>query len=169
VRGRVEQLESNYAEILTLLKEKTLASPSVATVDHSGRSDTLLSPSNSVPLDNAGRRGQDEIRPFHSDTQEADARLEEYRRMSSQHFPYVIVPATCTAAALQASRPMLAQAISIVTAWRTPERKNNLRDNFLRDLAHRYFSQSERSLELLQALIVFFGWYAMATNISREH
>lgn len=78
--------------------------------------------------------------------------------MSQANFPYVIIPVTCSAAALIDQRPMLAQAVFIVTSWRKPARQSVLKASFLQELGHRYFVRSERSLDLLQALIVYFGW-----------
>ena len=53
---------------------------------------------------------------------------------------------------------MLAQAVFIATTWRFPARQLALKDKFLKDLSERYFVESERSLDLLQAMIVYFGW-----------
>jgi len=54
---------------------------------------------------------------------------------------------------------MLAQAIFIVTSWKNPARQHTLRSSYLRDLSDRYFVRSERSFDLLQSLIVYYGWY----------
>lgn len=56
---------------------------------------------------------------------------------------------------------MLAQAIFIVTSWRNPARQAALRSIYLRDLSEKYFMRSERSFDLLQSLIVYFGWYVI--------
>lgn len=85
--------------------------------------------------------------------------------MSTNHFPYVIIPEACPATTLVEERPMLAQAVFVVTTWRSADRQRALKDKFMRDLSERYFIKSERSLDLLQALIVYFGWYLLLSRI----
>ncbi|EXJ66187.1 uncharacterized protein A1O5_10803 [Cladophialophora psammophila CBS 110553] len=92
--------------------------------------------------------------------EECQTLINDYRRMSSHNFPYVIISEACPVASLIEERPMLAQAVFITTTWRTPARQSALKDKFLKDLGERYFNRSERSLDLLQALIVYFGWLA---------
>lgn len=84
--------------------------------------------------------------------------LNRYRRMSVTNYGYVIIPETCSAAALIQERPLLALAVFIVTSWRNHARQSALQDSFMKELGERYVIKSERSLDLLQALIVYFGW-----------
>jgi hypothetical protein len=90
--------------------------------------------------------------------EECEALLNDYRRMSADNFPYVIIPNAYPIATLVEERPMLAQAVLIAATWRSPERQRALKNKFLEDFTERYFLKSERSLDLLQALMVYFGW-----------
>jgi len=90
--------------------------------------------------------------------EECDSLITAYRRMSQTNYPFVILPESCRAASLIEERPMLAQAIFIVASWRNSARQATLRASFLRDLSDKFLMQSERSLDLLQGLIVYFGW-----------
>ncbi|OAL30291.1 hypothetical protein AYO20_08769 [Fonsecaea nubica] len=182
LRGRVEQLESSYTEILSLLRsQKTLC-------DATGNATTAVM-SNPTPsyTDSHMSQNPELVSPsgFHSthsdvtshclldiSPEECESLLNDYRRMSSNHFPYVLLPEACTVATLIEERPMLAQAIFISTTWRTPARQSALKDKFLKDLGEMYFVRSERSLDLLQALLVYFGWchwhaYPVATQVYR--
>ncbi|OQU97426.1 hypothetical protein CLAIMM_03358 [Cladophialophora immunda] len=147
LRGRVEQLESSYSEILSLLRgPKSLGDANGATIlsnstpsytdsqlsQHTG----LVSPSgfHSTQSDATGTYMLD------LSSEECETLINDYRRMSSNSFPYVLVPEACPVASL--------------------------------DLGERYFIRSERSLDLLQALIVYFGWchwhaYPVATQVYR--
>ena len=163
VRGRVEQLEGSYSEILALLKQKpqteatavSTSTPSHADTYRASQSTGLTSPLCSSSTQPDATSNFLPGLPL----EECEILVNDYRRMSSNHFPYVIIPEACPVATLIDERPMLAQAVFIVTAWRLPHRQHALRDKFLQDFSDRYFIKSERSLDLLQALIVYFGWY----------
>ncbi|OCT50483.1 hypothetical protein CLCR_07356 [Cladophialophora carrionii] len=166
VRGRVEQLESSYSEILSLLKQKpqqpeanVATSVSTSTPSHTDASRVSQATGLTSPL---------RFESTHSDAsnsylleiplEECEVLLNDYRRMSANHFPYVMIPEACPVATLVGERPMLAQAVFVATTWRFPERQRALKEKFLQDFNHRYFVKSEKSLDLLQALIVYFAW-----------
>ncbi len=185
VRGRVDLLESRYSEILSLLKRQipdgeeeesspaatvtskktsqrptaaaaTAGSASSTTDTHSQSAGGLLSPAH-------GGFQQQPIFPAVIGSgllslDECESLLGTYRRMSRRNFPFVVVPECCRAASLIEERPMLAQAIFMVTSWRQPARQAVLHTDFLREVGDRYFVKFERSLDLLQSLLVYFGW-----------
>ena len=154
VRGRVNQLEDSHAQILSLLARR-LEPP------HHGfqlsetieRYDTgIPTPADStVPVE-----GRNEVAALLDAGLEASLRT--YRRMSVSNFPFVIVPEETSAALLTQRRPMLARAIAIATSWSAPNEQSGRRALFLHELSTRYFVRFERSLDLLQALLVYFGW-----------
>ncbi|KIX09385.1 uncharacterized protein Z518_00464 [Rhinocladiella mackenziei CBS 650.93] len=158
LRGRVDQLESSYSEILSLLKRNANSSPNETSGPGSGgppsiidiQSQTASTKIQSLPTNASGISNLS--------LEECESLLSHYRRMSQSFFPYVIVPETCQAASVIQERPMLAQAIFIVTTWRNPIVQSPLQAQFLKELGERYFIKSERSLDLLQGLIVYFGW-----------
>lgn len=77
--------------------------------------------------------------------------------MSSDFWPFVMLPEDIKAAALLQKRPLLSQAIVLSTSWSSPAKQAVQKKRFLGDLSSKYFA-FERSLELLQALLVYFGW-----------
>ncbi|KAJ9603318.1 hypothetical protein H2200_012096 [Cladophialophora chaetospira] len=165
LRGRVEQLESSYSEILSLLKQRpqsetnAVATAPISTPSHASTSQLSQATDATSPLGlTAGHPNAEKNELLQIPSEECHILLNDYRRMTNTNFPYVIIPDTCTAATLVDERPMLAQAIFIATTWRHPARQHALRDKFLSEFSERYFIKSERSLELLQALLVYFGW-----------
>jgi len=163
VRGRVDQLESSYSEILALLKQDprvktpatttTTLDPPPSSVGVQSQSPELVSVA-AVPSVSSSAAALENL-PL----EEFETLVKCYRRMSEAHFPYVLIPEGCHALSLYRERPMLARAIVIITSWRNPERQSALRTSFLKDLGERYFIKCERSLDLLQAVLVYFGWY----------
>lgn len=100
----------------------------------------------------------DTYKDVNQDTVDLELSIQHYRNMSTEYHPYVIVPAELSAAALLEKRPLLVLAITVVTSWKVPSEQAVHRERFLKELSTRYFLNDERSLDLLQALIVYFGW-----------
>ncbi|KIW20641.1 hypothetical protein PV08_01218 [Exophiala spinifera] len=170
LRGRVEHLESTYSEILALLRRNgnTESSPAATASSQQHPPSALQSPLQRTSF-LSGSGGPQSSLPavIGSDMlslDECDALLNTYREMSRSVHPFVLLPQSCRAAPLIEERPMLAQAIFIVTSWQNPARQAALRSIFLRDLSEKYFMRSERSFDLLQALIVYFGWCHFYTH-----
>lgn len=83
--------------------------------------------------------------------------LPTFRRMSSKYWPFVMIPEDIKAAVLLQKRPLLSQAIVLTTSWKMPAKQAGEKKRFLEELSSRYFA-FEQSLELLQALLIYFGW-----------
>jgi hypothetical protein len=163
VRGRVEQLESSYSEILSLLKQNTAATrapettaasstPALTEASRRSHATDLTSPLVPEPMDGSGTDW------IGIPLDECELLISDFRRMSTNHFPWVVIPEACPAAILIEERPMLAQAVFIVTCGRAPARQQALKERFLKDFSERYFVKSERSLDMLQSVMVYFGW-----------
>lgn len=157
MRGRLAQLEESNAHILSLLAKRPeplrneLQLPEVVQEVDTGIPTTAES---TIPA-----TARHEVATL------LDAGLEEhlrtYRRMSAENFPFVIVPEQTSAALLSQKRPLLARAIAIVASWSSPNEQSARRALFLHELSSRFFIKTERSLDLLQALLVYFAWYVL--------
>lgn len=165
VRGRVEHLENSYSEILTLLKRQVEKEASPATTGTSSqppRAPSVSEMSHSVSTNLMSPRAPSifsaivgtDLLPY----DECESLISDYRRMVRVGTPFVIIPESCRAASLVEERPMLAQAIFVVTSWRHPARQSVLRANYLKELGDKYLLRAEKSLDLLQSLIVYFMW-----------
>ncbi|KAH8808661.1 hypothetical protein F5884DRAFT_378940 [Xylogone sp. PMI_703] len=82
-----------------------------------------------------------------------------YRHMSQKHFPYVLLPEDIEINQIRAGKPLCLHAILIVASWQNPSLQLVLEDNFLKDLSARFFLKGEQSIDMIQALIVYLGWY----------
>lgn len=88
-----------------------------------------------------------------------EALLSIYRTRLSPQFPFVIIPDGLTAVELQRSRPFLAKAIRMVASLRHRRSMWNQSRTLLRHISDAVFMGSDRSLDLLQGIIVFLGFY----------
>ena len=75
------------------------------------------------------------------------------------YFPFVYLPPDLTAAQLRKNRPVLWLSVMSITCRRVPSSAQLGRSTHLRALfAHRAVFESEKSLDLLQALLAFLTW-----------
>jgi hypothetical protein len=96
--------------------------------------------------------------PF-SNPEEIEVLFERYQRLMAPHMPFVILPADTTALALQQSEPFLMQAITVVASFHDTTRQQSMAKAFMRDLCDRLLINGEKSLGLLQGLLIFSNWY----------
>lgn len=91
---------------------------------------------------------------------EAETLCQTYQKMSHQHFPCVVVPERLGVLELQQERPMLLQAMLVVSSWQNKPRQIALEKFYVKELGLRFFN-GERSLDILQGLLVYLAWYVI--------
>ncbi|KIW19322.1 hypothetical protein PV08_03616 [Exophiala spinifera] len=86
--------------------------------------------------------------------------FDRYREEMCIYFPFVVFPATADATLVKEQQPLLFFAICTVAlpTMRGPVNLE-LRDMLTRDLALRIMYRAERSLELVQVLLIHITWY----------
>ncbi|KAK0392250.1 hypothetical protein NLU13_1746 [Sarocladium strictum] len=99
--------------------------------------------------------GDDVTEPPESD----EALLAIYRRRLSPQFPFVVVPDDLSATELQRTRPFLAKSIRMVASLKNRRSMWNQSRLLLRHISDSMFMRPDKSLDLLQGIIVFLGFY----------
>ncbi|KAH8168502.1 Winged helix-turn-helix transcription repressor DNA-binding protein [Sarocladium implicatum] len=92
-------------------------------------------------------------------TESDEVLLSIYRTRLSPQFPFVVIPQDVAAAELQRSRPCLAKAIQVVASLRSRRSMWNQSRDLLRHISESAFLGPDRSLDLLQGILVFLGFY----------
>lgn len=90
---------------------------------------------------------------------EAEILLDRYKRLMSPGMPFVPLPSDTTARHLQSHKPVLLQAISVVAYFHDLPRQRELVKHLTRNLSERILMNSEKSVDILQAILVFVTWY----------
>lgn len=98
---------------------------------------------------------EDDPGPGESD----EALLSIYRTRLSPQLPFVVVPDGLTASELQRSRQFLAKAIRMVASLRHRRSMWNQSRLLLRQISETVFMGPGRSLDLLQCIVVFLGFF----------
>ncbi|KAH7086893.1 hypothetical protein FB567DRAFT_526514 [Paraphoma chrysanthemicola] len=88
-----------------------------------------------------------------------DILLDRYMRLMAPHMPFVILAADTRASDLGRTKPFLLQAIAVVASFHDTETQQILGKQFVRDLCDQVFVNGEKSLSLLQGLLVFINWF----------
>ncbi|XP_044719829.1 tRNA processing endoribonuclease [Hirsutella rhossiliensis] len=88
-----------------------------------------------------------------------DVLLDLYRNEMQPVYPFVIVPPTCSAASLHSSRPFLMSAIRMVASFRSLRSMRAQMCHLMSHISDHVLMRSERSLDLVQGIIVMLGWY----------
>ena len=98
---------------------------------------------------------EEDFSPMDSD---ADL-LSIYMNHLCSSFPFVVVPPSSTPASLQRTRPFLLKAIRLVASLRSLHSMRGQRHSFMRYISEAVLIKSERSLDLLQSILVLLGFY----------
>lgn len=85
--------------------------------------------------------------------------LDLYRSTLQPLYPFVVVPSACSAAALLSTRPFLMAAIRMVASFRSPRSMQAQMYCLMAHVADHMLIRSERSLDLLQGIVVMLSWY----------
>ncbi len=95
------------------------------------------------------------------DEQEAETMLFEYKTNMTEQFPFVIIYPDNTSQSLRNKKPFLWKAIMVAACHENSGRQLALGAKLMEELSTRLLLKAERSLDLLQALLVFSAWYAL--------
>ncbi|KAH8689328.1 hypothetical protein BGW36DRAFT_70139 [Talaromyces proteolyticus] len=85
--------------------------------------------------------------------------LSIYRNQLSSSLPFVIIPASTTPRQLQATRPFLMKVIRMVASVRHLRLVRGQNRAVMEHISNAILMRSERSLDLLQGILVFLGSY----------
>lgn len=95
----------------------------------------------------------------HVDTgQDTDHLIYVFRSQMASQFPFVVIPAHVSAQYLRADNPFLCLAIVVAASCKCVARQVALRKEMMREICERVLMQNQKSLELLQGLLVFIAW-----------
>lgn len=85
--------------------------------------------------------------------------LEMFRQKLMPNFPFVVIPSDHSAAELRNKRPALYGAIIVASSFSSIKTQTAYGEELLRYLTEELLMKGEKSLELLQALLVYTAWY----------
>ena len=92
------------------------------------------------------------------DNQEAEILLLEFKANMTEQFPFVVITPDSTSQSLQQEKPLLWKAIMVAASHGKSHRQLALGSKLMEDLTTRLLLKVERSLDLLQALLIFIAW-----------
>ncbi|KAL1798757.1 hypothetical protein ACET3X_002794 [Alternaria dauci] len=93
------------------------------------------------------------------DATDADVLLDRYQRLMAPHMPFVIIPRGINASDLARSKPFLLKAIETVTFFHDTTTQQFMVKDLMQQISERMLINGEKSLDLLQGMLVFSNWY----------
>ncbi|GIZ39878.1 hypothetical protein CKM354_000324300 [Cercospora kikuchii] len=99
---------------------------------------------------------------------EAEHLLNRYQRLMSPGLPFVIIPTSVTAQELYKAKPVLLRAITTVALFHDLPRQRLLVKELIRDMSDRIMLKGEKSIDLLQAIIIFVAWSHPHVFLNRQ-
>lgn len=154
---RVAQLEQKIDGLVSMLSARPPAFPSPESPFTPATANTEQG--QTPPLVGTAVDGLLELIPgFRLTVAQASHYLELYRSHYMVNFPFVIIEST-NALALYTHSPCLFWAVMCAVAPETERLNDEITAWFRKNLAERIIANQERSVELLQAILVYLEWY----------
>jgi hypothetical protein len=97
---------------------------------------------------------------------EGDDLLSIFREQFSPRFPFIIIPPNLSSSELQAQKPWLHKAITVVASQGNRTRQLELAKEIASEVALAMLLRSERSLDMLESLIIFNAWLVHPQSMS---
>ena len=84
--------------------------------------------------------------------------LEVFQRKMAANFPFVIIPSKVDAALLRTRKPTLFGAVVVAASFEDIKQQTFYGENLLRHFTEELLIKGEKTLELLQALLIYISW-----------
>ena len=82
----------------------------------------------------------------------------DFRISFNQYFPYVIIPPQATTASIRDSKPFLFRTCIAAASHADPVLQKQIAEELLRYVGERMLLKAEKSLDILQGILVFIAW-----------
>ncbi|KAJ9499672.1 hypothetical protein H2202_004662 [Exophiala xenobiotica] len=152
---------------------QSLLTPSISITRDAG---PLAQPSTTLEVGNNASLALQRARPAANDGATANADIKtffrtelapvveeklfsDFRTSFNQYFPYVIIPPQATTAYIRASKPFLFRTCIAVASHADPLVQRQIAEELLRYIGERMLLKAEKSLDILQGILVFISWY----------
>lgn len=117
------------------------------------------------PANSAGNpAGPSLIAPTDGSLDAVQTMLEVFRTELTPVFPFVVIPIGTTSDMFAREKPMLRMAIEVVTEQHGKEALSDLSRLFREEVSRRVIVNGEKSLDLLQSILVYVAWYVELLN-----
>ncbi|KIW95391.1 uncharacterized protein Z519_03975 [Cladophialophora bantiana CBS 173.52] len=99
---------------------------------------------------------------------EAEIVLQSFRSEMTTLFPFVVIPPSMTFVEMRQKKPFLVLAILMVCYRQDPARQTTIAHKLREMVSHSMLVQGKKSLDMLQALLVYLSWYHVPVHQSSQ-
>lgn len=100
---------------------------------------------------------------------DADALFHRYQRLMARYMPFVVISSETTASRLATTDPFLLKAITVVAHFHNTTKQQSMARDLMRDLAELLLIKGEKTLGILQGLLIFSYWYNPHLYFPQNH
>ncbi|KAK3946003.1 hypothetical protein QBC46DRAFT_349276 [Diplogelasinospora grovesii] len=100
--------------------------------------------------------------------EQAELALDEYKTNFMPNFPFVLLESGTTAQQLSSKKPFVFRAVLLAAARLPLERRKQMKRNLAAYLGQHLLVNEERSLDLLQGLLIFIAWADLSFYLDRQ-
>jgi hypothetical protein len=154
-RSKVEQLEQKMEGLMALLTQNNNG-PQPANAAANPR---MLSPATTPASQDTSQTPGDIIDDGLLSLARAEQLVQRFKTYRIPNFPFVVIPEHVTAATLRHQAPSLFLAVVTVCLEDEGVLQSQLAEKFKEIVCNSLIMNNEKSLELLQALLVLLGWF----------
>ncbi|KAF1943010.1 hypothetical protein EJ02DRAFT_374500, partial [Clathrospora elynae] len=91
--------------------------------------------------------------------QETEVLFQRYQRLMAPYMPFVVIPIGTETSRLTKIKPFLMQVITTITLFHDTAIQQVMAKDLMRQVSERMLINGEKSMDLLQGLLVFLNWY----------
>jgi hypothetical protein len=91
---------------------------------------------------------------------DASILFDRYMRLMAPSMPFVVIPEGIDAWELAEQKPFLMQVITTVAYFHDLPRQQVMVKDLMRQISEKLLIRNEKSLEVLQGILVLISWYA---------
>lgn len=101
--------------------------------------------------------------------EEAARCLHNYQTYMAKYFPFVVIPPDVTVTTLRDTKPFLFKAIVVVASVQDLARQRAMGFALMSELTTKLFIQGQRSVDLLQGILVWLAWYVLLSSCATNN
>jgi hypothetical protein len=154
--------EISHESTLSLRQQPQVFSSTILTPQSYQSSDARDSPSAHRSNTTHSPSGSHYLEQEHT-TEGMEALLNIFRNEVTPHFPFVVIPCVTTAHQLSLSKPFLLKTIIYSASRRKTPSQTQLSTEILSYISEHLVMRGEKSLELLQGILIYIAWYVNIT------
>lgn len=97
--------------------------------------------------------------------QEMEEAIDAWRPQLAAHYPFAAIADSQSTKMLMVEKPFFATAIAVAAVYGDLPRQLGLAEGFIKDVGHAMLVEGQKSLDLLQGILVLIAWFVIEKSV----